>query len=189
MKRFSIRLSARRYRSILIGLLSAFLLSGCGPRPAGPGIFYDFESEDELDRVGWSCRTRYEWSDMHATSGTRSLHCLFGKLKYPGLMFRDFPTDLSRVEAMSFDVWNATSDTINLVVRIDDDLSGANVSNRYNGSFHLIPGENVVEVLMDDVRAAPATREMNLSRIKQFLIFLIKRDERTDLYFDRFEFR
>jgi hypothetical protein len=82
-------------------------------------------------------------------------------------------------------VQNEGSDTLQLVVRVDDSESGEEVANRYNGRFSIPPGTLKVEVPLVEVREGPESRELDLGRIRLFMLFLWNVEDPPVLSIDR----
>lgn len=170
-------------------LLLTLLAAACADRTPAPRIVYDFETDNDLDRIVWQCRMSYFIDTDHSTSGSHSLRCEFGTVRYPGISFCDFPTDLSGYQSLSLDLFNDEDVPINLVIRIDDADSGDQHQNRYNDSFMLAPGENLLAIPMESIRQGPEGRTLDLSRIERFLIFLYQAPGPVTLYVDRIALR
>ncbi len=167
---------------------SLALCQGCGGQEPKQTTI-DFESEADLDRLVWNCRTRFLRVEEFATTGTWSLHCWFPESDWPGLSFHDFPTDWSEAGSLTFDFYNPGADTLTVVVRVDDEEATPEHSDRFNQSFLAPPGPTSVLVLTSTVALGPETRPLDLTRIKQFLIFLSHPGHAVDFYIDNIELR
>ncbi len=165
-------------------LLLLLLLPACHTTPSGPVTLFDFEDEKELDLLKWRCRDRFTLSSDWAASGTHSLRCEAAHRTYPGVILRPPLLDWAPYRSLSLHVYSAAADTVTLVVRIDDERAGPEYGDRYNGYFPIHPGENSIEVDLEQVRRSPARRELDLSRLDRVLLFLRKPDETPVLYFD-----
>jgi hypothetical protein len=58
-----------------------------------------------------------------------------------------------------------------LTLRIDDVAHNQEHKDRFNRTFSIEPGLNDLAVTLDDVRRAPAEREMDLRRMAQLILF------------------
>lgn len=154
-------------------LAGALLPGGCGlPERGSVKVLLDFEEDRDLDHVWWSCPDLFSLTAEHASSGERSLRCDLGPGDYPGVRFRDLDRNWSGYDRLAFTIHSGGPDTLTLVVRIDDDRSGEDFANRYNGRFPLPPGTREIRIDLEEVRAAPENRELNLSRVERLLFFL-----------------
>ena len=160
------------------------LAGGCDLSPRDTPVQIDFETDDDLDHVWWSCHNLFSLATDHATTGTHSLRCDLAGRRYPGIRFLLEKRDWTMYQTLSFDLFSVSADTFSLVVRIDDRMSGEDFSNRYNGRFPLLPGANRFEISLDDVRKGPETRLLDLSHINLFTVFLVEPATVPILYFD-----
>ncbi len=169
----------------LVPLAAALLalLGACAREK--PIVLYDFEDERDLDRIVWRCHDRFALSEAWAASGRRSLRCDLPRETYPGVRFVDFESDWSGYETLSLHIRNEGDDALDLVVRVDDPDSGEELEERYNGRFDVPPGESRIEIALRDVRAGPEGRELDLSRIRLFMVFLRGSENPPVLYLDR----
>ena len=168
-----------------LGALACVLAAGCGlfDSPA-VRVLLDFEEDRELDRVWWSCPDLFSLTTEHASSGERSLRCDLGPGDYPGVRFRDLDKDWSGYDHLAFTIRQGGADTLTLVVRIDDARSGEDFDNRYNGRFPLPPGTSEIRVPLDEVRVAPETRGLDLSRVERLVLFLYRPGRPPVLWID-----
>lgn len=160
------------------------LTGGCGISNSDTPVHIDFEIDDDLDRVWWNCHNLYSLATDHATSGAHSLRCDLAAQRYPGVRFLLEKNDWAGLSTLSFDLFSMSGDTLSLVVRIDDRMSGEDLSNRYNGRFALFPGANRFEIPLDDLRQGPEGRLLDLSQIRLFKVFLVEPKMVPVLYFD-----
>jgi hypothetical protein len=160
------------------------LLLACGEREK-PLLLYDFETEEDLDRISWACHDRFSITDEWSASGLRSLRCRLPRGTYPGVRFLDFENDWRGFDTLALAVRNEGAEAVELVVRVDDRESGEEFGNRYNGVFSLAPGENSIRIPLEEIRRGPASRALDLSHIEQFLIFLRNGSDPPVLLVDR----
>jgi hypothetical protein len=150
----------------------ALLLLSCNAGERRPAVLFDFEEERDLDRMFWTCGDRFALTGEWSASGERSLRCELALEAYPGVRFRDFETDWSGYDTLSFSLRNDGDGPLELVVRIDDPASGEKIGRRYNGAFRVIPGENRIAVPLAEVRAARSPEPLDLSRVRLFMLFI-----------------
>ena len=75
---------------------------------------------------------------------------------------------------------------VDLGLRIDDAVHDNTFPDRFNRRITVAPGRNEIRVPLDQVRAAPATRPMQMHRIRRVLLFGGIPGEAFTLYVDDF---
>ena len=94
-----------------------------------------------------------------------------------------FP-DWREFQLLTFDVYSPLDTTISLNVRVDDSLHNGDYSDRYNGSFDILPGGNQIMISLSEVEPAPYLREMDMSAIRALHIFIADSNDDLVLYLD-----
>ncbi len=163
-------------------LLFLFIILACNAPPA-ERVLLDFESDAELDRLYWKCRTLYHLSDKHATHGAKSLKVSFYPSEFPGLAPEFEEDDWSGHRRLLFDIYNPDRDAAQIVVRIDDRIV-AKYENRYNQIFSIKSGANQINIPLDGLITSGSKRKLDLDKIKRLLIFMVNPTEKKTLYFD-----
>ncbi|RME25432.1 MAG: hypothetical protein D6800_07620 [Candidatus Zixiibacteriota bacterium] len=74
-------------------------------------------------------------------------------------------------------------------IRVQDRLHNQEYNDRYNSSFRLHPGKNVVSFPLAEIVAAPAGRRMDLSRMSSLAVFLAQPARPETLYIDDIRLR
>ncbi len=95
---------------------------------------------------------------------------------YSGVDFTDFPADWRGYRVLRIDLYLPGDSPLSVTLRVHDRKHerGPNAfdySDRFNRSFRLQPGRNRLTVPLDDIRRAPAGRELDLSRIVHLGLF------------------
>jgi len=133
-------------------------------------VIASFERVGELSRWG-ALDAATSPSRRHTTDGTRSLEVRLRPGPYPGIGTRDLVRDWRGYDRLQFDAYLEGDHPLGLTVRVDDAVHDDRLEDRYNGRFTLRPGSNHVEIPLEDLRRAPAGREMDLETIVFLCIF------------------
>ncbi|MEW6358772.1 MAG: beta-galactosidase [Planctomycetota bacterium] len=162
-----------------------------------------FETEADLQKIKFN-NTKGERVAEHATDGQHALKLHFEKVAWPGISFHAGEgferADWSAFGSILFDVHNPENEDVRVCVRIDDDKKA-------DGRIHCIQGgaevpagatKTLFFTLRCDefnMRGLPQAiqgmigiprdkREIDLTRVVQFLIFVPKPDKEHTLYLD-----
>lgn len=184
-----VRVAARRLlRSTALALAVGFLLPTLGAladeahaRRQFP-VLADFSTRAELTRFGWSTQSRavLEPADR-ADSGHRVLHLFLSPGTYPGLTFEFFPRDWRGWSHFVLVCTNPGSTPFPLTIRINDLKHNQEYTDRYNGTFMLVPGVSEIRILLADVEAAPRTRKLDLGNVALVVAFSYNLQEPREL--------
>jgi hypothetical protein len=92
-------------RVIIFTIALSIVSAGCsGPKEGEELVLNDFETDADLDRVHWQCRTLFSLSSEHVTSGEHSLKMELFPADYPGLSLKLDEHDWSRFGSVVFDI-------------------------------------------------------------------------------------
>ncbi len=143
--------------------------------------------ETVLEKTRWSgSAARTISHDIH--SGGRSSLCInFTTQRYSGVGLKDFPGNWSGYTAVSLQVYNPDQDPLQLHFRIHDHLHQQHKNaykDRFNSSFQINPGWNLLEVSLTEVARAPEGRLLDLTHISGMGLFVGKLDRPRTLYID-----
>jgi uncharacterized protein len=147
-------------------------------------ILFDFESPRELDTLNWECHKWFEISEDFKSSGKTSLKVSLPPGHYPGINFKGFSPDWSERKILRMDIFNPSSEKILFDVRIDDNKSGWEYSDRFDKIFFLKKGLNNLAIPLNEIRTNLAKKPMNLVKIHSLMVFVINNPEKIDLYID-----
>ncbi len=170
---------------LLLPVLGLALAGGCRARPP---FRYDFEQAASLDELGWTCRTLYRLSPLHATSGAASLEMVLYPAPagvedtYPGLSLMWFEPDWTGFRALVFDAHNPGDATLDLRVRIDDRRDAAG-GDWFWRATPLGPGDNRVAIPLAELRTR-AGRRMKLRKILGVTLYVANPAEKRTVYLD-----
>jgi len=160
-------------RTALWLLLAA--LTVCAPASAQTNTTWLLSGfEDETAPLQWDTQgASVERVSQNATQGRWALQVTFGQGRYPGLLLeRGSPllTGWDNYDFLRLDVFNPQPDPVGLTVRVDD-AESMNFGSRYNEGFIMRPGKNTIELAVHRLRTSDHKRNLDASRLKQFMIF------------------
>lgn len=173
-------------KNIFIGLVCVFLFAACEKIHPKELVLYDFESETVFDLFHWKCHTLFSLSDKYAVHGEKSLKIELFPSAYPGLSPALKHHDWRDYQALCFEVYNPAPDMIKLTLRIDDKKNALEYRDRYNKSFMILPGANILSIPLDSLKTSGTSKPLELKNIYRFLIFMSHPDKRYVLYLDYF---
>lgn len=144
-----------------------------------------FESEVELGR--WA-DDQVELSRVSSPrlQGGYSAKIILTTDKYSGVALQYFPGDWSGRKGLAFNVFNP-GQPISLHYRVHDYLHQVSTQrhdDRFNGKTILEYGWNEIIIPLKDIIEAPRGREMDVTKIRSFGLFVIKQPQRQVLFLD-----
>ena len=145
---------------------------------------FDFESDEDLDRLRWHCKTLFSRSDTHATHGVHSLRMDFYPSDYPRFepIFKTY--DWSGYHSLCFDIYNPETINIIIFLRINDRNDSPPYHDCYVEQFNLKPGQNTINIPLISLLARGTRRPLNVASIYRFLICMVKPARNYILYLD-----
>ena len=174
--------SGRRLRWGLRGLVLALLLWESMPfgRAMIDTVFSwrqfpvlaDFSTPFETDR--WSGRARLKV--VETEDGRPRLQMTLLPGDYSGASLKDFPGDWRGYDTLGIDLELPSNASLSLTLRVHDRQheNGPHAyeySDRFNRSFLLHPGHNRLQIPLEQIRQAPAGRDMDMERIVDVTLF------------------
>lgn len=123
------------------------------------------------------------------SDGSRVGRLVIGPGKYPGLTVSEPYPDWSGYEYLEFCMFSARSDTVRLILRINDRQHDNRFSDRYNRRLIVEPGLNQFSLSLMEVAQAPRTREMDMADIRAVVVFADNPVEEIVVYLDDMRLR
>jgi VanZ family protein len=149
-------------------------------------ILADFETPYQLSRWDNNLAT-LSIVDKYFRYGNKSMRVDFDAGEYPDITLKDFPRNWGQFTSIKFSIFNTMEENIPMELKIYDwqhDHNGYEYSDRFNRELVLKPGWNDFLISLEEVRAAPEDRKMDLSDISSFSLFLHDLEQPITLYFD-----
>lgn len=101
---------------------------------------------------------------------------------YPGVsMIEPYP-DWSSFEILTLDIYSEQPRAFDLVLRIHDELHDQAYSDRFNRRLTVEVGENHFRIPLYDIKYAPASREMDMTKVSELILFAEKPDYPLSFY-------
>ena len=148
-----------------------------------------FETRLEMGR--WAADgCRVARSGEHASHGVYALKADLSPGEYPGISSKWLEGDWRGYSELCFDVFLEGDSPLAMTVRIHDKahdrLPEQRYSDRFNRRFMLNPGAQEIRIDLDEVRTAPAGREMDMGRIVNICVFAYRLKAERAVFFDNF---
>jgi hypothetical protein len=107
--------------------------------------------------------------------------------QYSGASLSYFDGDWASARTLKISLYNPDAEPLQITCKIHD-LQHADgdeeYEDRFNRSFLLMQGWNHIEINLDEVEESPASRSMDMSRIRGFGLFVVSQSEPRFLYLD-----
>jgi len=102
--------------------------------------------------------------------------------RWPGVTIREPYPDWAGYQTLRVQIFSTGRDPVPLTFRIDDARHNQEHKDRFNRTVNIVPGLNDLSIALDDIRKAPADREMDLTDITQIILFTNRPEEPFQLY-------
>ncbi len=119
-------------------------------------------------------------SPEHNDGHDQSLRIELGTERFSGASLYRLPSDWEAFETLNLRLFNPESEPLTLVLRVNDQEHerGSNAySDRFNTRLTLPPGSSSHTVAIADIENAPASRTMNLRRMRRLTLFAVQLQE------------
>lgn len=148
-------------------------------------VLGSFETPLEIGRW-WADGEISISKDIHL-SGHSSLKTEYTTKKYSRLTMDYSLGDWDGYDSFHFSFFNPDTSDLKIICRIHDsrhkDHDSA-YSDRFHETFILKSGWNSIEIPIEDIRSAPATRKMELSELEAVSFFVVSLPENRIVYLD-----
>jgi hypothetical protein len=144
-----------------------------------------FETPFEIDR--WTGSAKLSVETMAAISQGKLLKLSLTTDQYSGATLNYFDGDWTSARTLIISLYNPDASPLQITCRIHDlqHMDGnEEYADRFNRSFLLMQGWNQIEIDLNEVKAGPASRNMDMSRIRGLGIFVIALPAPRILYVD-----
>lgn len=106
---------------------------------------------------------------------------------WPGLHLIEMPSDWSGYRTLRFEAFNPQASPLKIVVRVHDAHHNNEHGDRFNRTFKLAPGEQTIEVSVEDILNTRSGRVLDIKRIDGMMVYMFKPASIMTLYFDNFQ--
>ncbi len=151
-------------------------------------LINSFETRYELRQLA-NIGAHVSWSKSsdYASSGEFSLAVKLTADPYSGIKWLGRYGDWSRYSFFAVDVYNPGEDAVQVVLKIADlqhDRGSNALDDRFNHRISLNPGWNNLRVAIDEIRNAPAKRQMRIDEVNCLEIFAVNLPKPQVIYID-----
>lgn len=151
-------------------------------------LINSFESSYELRQLAnIGERVRWSQSNHYASSGEFSLAVKLATDTYSGIKWAGRYGDWSRYSFFAVDLYNPGADAVQVILKIADlqhDRGDNALEDRFNRSISLNPGWNNFRVAIDEIRNAPAGRQMRIEEVNCLELFAVNLLKPQVIYID-----
>ncbi|PWK52871.1 VanZ family protein [Pleionea mediterranea] len=162
-------------------------------------VLADFSHQTELTRWHYQSAllSLYRAEDKAGNTGangpeayrhkSQQLKALFQPSKSPTITLKELIPDWRNARFFQFSVYNTTSTSLQLTVKVSDKLHAKNYyafNDRYNKTLTLQPGWNHHSIDLNEIKTSPATRAMQMDNIDSVSWYLHQPKSPVLLYFD-----
>lgn len=172
----------------MLFIIISIVINGCSS-PASDKILFDFETDEDLDRIHWKCHALMALSDEHATHGEKTLRLELYPSAYPGFNPVIGKMNWKGYQAICFDIYNPGDNKIPVSIRIDDNRDSPDYEDRFTKKIVLEKGLNRIQLNLKDLITNGSKRHLNLKRIFKCSIFMVNPKQRHVLYLDNIRLR
>lgn len=141
------------------------------------GDLFLVPSDAQLQRVPYP-------QNLPDNPNTMVAEVILGMAEYPGMAISEVYPDWHKYKFLSFEVYSEQTDTVYFGVRVNDMKHDNDFYDRFNHTLVIAPGLNRFRILLEDIRTAPRTREMDMHQIDAFVLFAISPTEPITVYID-----
>ena len=148
-------------------------------------VLSDFETPFEIDR--WRGDSKFTIDHTFAFHGTSSLKVALNTSLYSGVSLKYFPRNWLYYKYLLLSIFNPDDEPIKVTCRINDmrhTLGIQHYDDRFNQSYSLVKGWNLITVPLEQVVNAPKNRKMELDKVQALGIFATGLSQPKVLYID-----
>lgn len=119
------------------------------------------------------------WRDK---AGQRVAEIRFPHERWPGVTVREPYPDWTAYQSLRVQVFSPEDQPVPLTFQIEDATHNQQYGDRFNRTINIVPGLNDLTISLEDVRKAPAGRELDLSSVAQIILLTNRPEQPFRLY-------
>ena len=149
-------------------------------------LLADFETPFESDRWAGSASPSVE--SMPSISQGKLLKLSLTTNKYSGVTLNYFDGNWTAARTLKFSFYNPEVNPLQIICRIHDHQHAdghQEYADRFNHNFLLVQGWNHIEIDLDEVKQSPASRRMDMRRIRGLGFFVVSLPAPRVLYCEK----
>ena len=109
-------------------------------------VLFDFETDSDLNRFAWKCRSRFEISSEYSNTGKSSLRFEFHPAGRVGFSTGDVPHDWSIYKSFDFWVYNPSGSQVPLHLQVNRREPSGILNHLVARVVEIAPGPNKVSI-------------------------------------------
>jgi hypothetical protein len=150
-------------------------------------ILSDFENDYE---ISW-WQGRVSMNKERAWHGNQSMNVNLSTQTYSGVRLSRIPGNWSDYSELKFEIYNPGLLPMPLTLRINDEAHERSLlyQDRFNSTFIIEHGWNLIQFSLDTVRKAPSGRDMDMSKITHLELFAFELDSPREITLDYLRLR
>lgn len=171
-QRHSLQLSATALTLIMLWPLTKSVIDETIARYQFP-LLSSFDTPFEIDR--WSGKG-LSIESITKVSDSRLLKIPLTIDRYSGVALKYFDGNWKLFSALKINLYNPDTIPLQITVRINDRKHNdgyEEYKDRFNRSFMLTPGSNLLKIDLDEVKVSPAGRDMDMNDISGLGLFTV----------------
>ncbi len=151
-------------------------------------LIIDFSTPFEHFRL--SGTSNYERVTYPPNPNEKAVKVNFTTVPYSMLHIRGFTPNWSNYSALYIDTYLSGSTPLRVNISIEDQIhtqNGRPFNDRFTRVYQLNPGRNILTLLLDDIKKAPASRNMELSHIKRIALYTMNLEANRQIYLNKIQ--
>jgi hypothetical protein len=116
-------------------------------------------------------------------------HVTFHPAEYSTMTLDEPYSDWKGYSTLVLSLFSPRVDIFNSTVRVEDQQHNGDYSDRFNATYEIRPGPNRIQIPLDRIASAPATRRMDMSAIASLALFVANLKDTLSLYVDSISLR
>ncbi len=143
--------------------------------------------ETPFEKGRWIDKRQLSLEKKIVRSGSKSLKVKLSTANYSGTSLYQFESDWRDYRWLHFSLYNPLGRQLTIHCRIHDvhhDEGGQPYADRFHRKFVLEKGWNDLKISLEDVRLAPASREMDMANIFRLGFFVVKQAKPMVIFLD-----
>ena len=187
-QRHYLQLSATALTLIMLWPLTKSVIDETISRYQFP-LLSGFDTPFEIDR--WSGKG-LSIESITKTSDSRLLKIPLTTDRYSGAALKYFDASWKSFRTLKISLYNPDTTQLQITVRINDRQHNdgyEEYEDRYNRSFKLVPGWNLLELDLDEVKYSPADRVMDMNDISGLGLFTVSLSTPRILYINEVQLK
>lgn len=144
----------------------------------------DFQTSFQFGRWHTIDNTTYAVAKNIGKSGNFALQIDLTTSEYTGVRLKYFPSNWVTYQKFQFRALNPSMQSLPLTCRVQDEQYTNGAKDRFKKKMLISPGWNTITIDMSEIRQAPDTRLMDLTRIREIGFYAVRITRPVRIYLD-----